>query len=170
DSAAAQSLIQLLGGFRDFLPRIPRAGLELGTTWSDTLDRSQKGGGRDVTFHTVVQGRATAWEDYAGTRSLRVAGTVSYTVAGTAQTASQRVRAGCREPDHALPAPDGRHRRAGAVGESGRSRPLPGSVAPPRSDRGRPRRGRPAAPAHTGVQLAWLLLRLPARRVRRRRA
>ncbi len=92
DNAAAQSLIQLLGGFRDFLPRIPRAGLELGTTWSDTLDRSQKGGGRDVTFHTVVQGRATAWEDYAGTRSLRLAGTVSYTVAGTAQTAGQPVQ------------------------------------------------------------------------------
>src|SRR2546427_13129712 len=49
DSEAAQSLIQLFGCFRDFRPRIPRAGLERGTTWSDTLERRQKGRGRDVT-------------------------------------------------------------------------------------------------------------------------
>jgi hypothetical protein len=89
DSTVAQSVVQLLGGFRDFLPRIPSGGLELGATWSDTLERTQKGGGLDVTLRTVTQGRAAAWEERAGTRSLRVEGTVSYDVAGKGQRGGQ---------------------------------------------------------------------------------
>src|SRR3989454_7181994 len=33
DSVLAQSLVQLLAGFRDFLPRIPRDGLKPGAAW-----------------------------------------------------------------------------------------------------------------------------------------
>src|SRR5438128_5629243 len=78
DNAAAQSLIQLLRRFPDVLPRIPRAVPALGAARTATPNRTQQRGTRDVTIHTVVQARATAWEDYAGTRTLRVAGAVSY--------------------------------------------------------------------------------------------
>ncbi len=89
DSAVAQSFVQLLGGFRDFLPRIPPGGLELGSAWSDTLDRTQKGGGLEMTLQAITQGRAAAWEDHAGTRCLRVEGTVSYNLAGKGQSGGQ---------------------------------------------------------------------------------
>jgi hypothetical protein len=91
DSVAAQSLAQVLGGFRDFLPRIPRRGAAPGASWTDTLERKQKSAGIEVTIHAVVHGRAAAWEDYAGTRALRVEGTTAYTLAGSGQNAGQSV-------------------------------------------------------------------------------
>lgn len=94
DSVAAQALAQLLGGFRDFLPRIPRRGLELGATWTDTLERTQKRGGLEVTIHLVARGRAMAWEDHAGTRALRVESAGTYTLTGTGESAEQRVEVG----------------------------------------------------------------------------
>lgn len=94
DSVAAQALAQLLGGFRDFLPRIPRRGLELGATWTDTLERTQKRGGLEVTIHLVARGRAAAWEDHAGTRALRVESAGTYTLSGTGESAEQRVEVG----------------------------------------------------------------------------
>src|SRR5256712_4036206 len=43
DSVLAQSLVQLLAGFRDFLPRIPRDGLKPGAAWTDTVEATRKG-------------------------------------------------------------------------------------------------------------------------------
>ncbi|HYK82393.1 MAG TPA: hypothetical protein VEU55_04555 [Gemmatimonadales bacterium] len=91
DSAAAQALVQLLGGFRDFLPRIPRRGLELGAAWTDTLERTQRREGLEVTIHAVARGRAAAWEAHAGARSLRVESSIAYTLAGTGRNAGQPV-------------------------------------------------------------------------------
>ncbi|PYP38132.1 MAG: hypothetical protein DMD46_03535 [Gemmatimonadetes bacterium] len=38
DSAVAQSVIQLLGNFRDFLPRLPVDGAKPGAVWTDTVE------------------------------------------------------------------------------------------------------------------------------------
>ena len=94
DSVAAQALAQLLGSFRDFLPRIPRRGLELGATWADTLERTQRRGGLDVTTHILARGRAAAWEDHLGTRVLRVESAGTYALTGTGESAEQRVEVG----------------------------------------------------------------------------
>src|SRR3989454_5574517 len=37
DSAVAQSVVQLLGNFRDFLPRLPLDGVKPGAAWTDTV-------------------------------------------------------------------------------------------------------------------------------------
>src|SRR3989454_3479477 len=80
DTALAQSLIQLLGNFRDFLPRLPAEGLKLGADWTDTLAGTQRGGGGLVTRRTIAHTAATAGEDHGGVHSLRVDIGASYTI------------------------------------------------------------------------------------------
>src|SRR5712692_3658253 len=53
DSAQAQSVVQLLGNFRDFLPRLPIDGLKPGAAWTDTVEASQKGSGSEVSRRTI---------------------------------------------------------------------------------------------------------------------
>jgi hypothetical protein len=89
DSALAQSLIQLLANFRDFLPRIPAAGLTLGAAWTDTVETTQKGQGSEVSRRAIVRATAAAWEDREGVRSLRVDGSYTYQVAGAGKNAGQ---------------------------------------------------------------------------------
>jgi len=89
DSALAQSVVQLLGNFRDFLPRLPIDGLKPGAAWTDTVEASQKGSGSEVSRRTIMLSTAAGWEDRLGTRSVRVAGSQTYRVAGGGKNAGQ---------------------------------------------------------------------------------
>ena len=89
DTALAQSLIQLLGNFRDFLPRLPAEGLKLGAAWTDTLSGTQRGGGAVVTRRTIAHSAAAAWEDRGGVHSLRVDIGASYTIQGSGDGGGQ---------------------------------------------------------------------------------
>jgi len=89
DSVAAQSLIQILGNFRDFLPRIPGDGLKPGASWVDTVEASQKGSGSEISRRSIIRATAAAWEQHTGVRSLRLEGTATYQLAGAGQNAGQ---------------------------------------------------------------------------------
>ena len=89
DSTAAQSVVQLLGNFHDFLPRLPSDGLKPGTAWTDTVETTQRGSGSEVSRRAVTQATAAAWEDHLGTRSMRVIGSQTYRVAGGGKNAGQ---------------------------------------------------------------------------------
>ena len=89
DSGLAQSVVQLLGNFRDFLPRLPIDGLKPGAAWTDTVESSQKGSGSEVSRRTIALSTAAGWEDRLGTRSVRVAGSQTYRVAGGGKNAGQ---------------------------------------------------------------------------------
>jgi len=89
DSAVAQSVIQLLGNFRDFLPRLPLGGVKPGAAWTDTVETSQKGSGSEVSRRTITLSTAAGWEDRLGTRSVRVEGSQTYRVAGGGKNAGQ---------------------------------------------------------------------------------
>jgi len=89
DSAVAQSVVQLLGNFRDFLPRLPLDGVKPGTAWTDTVETSQKGSGSEVSRRSITHSTAAGWEDRLGTRSVRVDGSQTYRVAGGGKNAGQ---------------------------------------------------------------------------------
>ncbi|HTD71532.1 MAG TPA: hypothetical protein VK647_13855 [Gemmatimonadales bacterium] len=89
DSAVAQSVVQLLGNFRDFLPRLPVGGLKPGSAWTDTVETSQKGSGSEVSRRAITLSTAAGWEDRLGTRSVRVEGSQTYRVAGGGKNAGQ---------------------------------------------------------------------------------
>ena len=89
DSALAQSLVQLLANFRDFLPRIPSDGLKPGVAWTDTLESTQKGSSSEISRRAILRSAAAAWEDHAGARSLRLEASSTYQVAGAGQNAGQ---------------------------------------------------------------------------------
>jgi hypothetical protein len=89
DSAVAQSVVQLLGNFRDFLPRLPIGGVKPGATWTDTVETSQKGSGSEVSRRTITLSTATGWEDRLGSRSVRLEGSQTYRVAGGGKNAGQ---------------------------------------------------------------------------------
>src|SRR3989441_3323289 len=82
DSVLAQSLVQLLAGFRDFLPRIPREGLKPGAAWTDTVEATQKGASSEVSRRAIVRSAAAAGEDYAVAHSVRLEASSNYQVAG----------------------------------------------------------------------------------------
>jgi hypothetical protein len=89
DSMVAQSVVQLLGNFREFLPRLPIDGVRPGTAWTDTVETSQKGSGSEVSRRTVTHAIAGGWEDRLGARSVRLDGTQTYRVAGGGKNAGQ---------------------------------------------------------------------------------
>jgi len=89
DSASAQSIAQLVGNFRDFMPRLPAEGVRVGTVWTDTMAVTQRSGGGAVTRRATVHSLASAWEDHDGTRSLRIESTATYSVAGSGQIGGQ---------------------------------------------------------------------------------
>jgi len=88
DTVLGRTLGQMLNGFHDFLPRVPRGGAQLGASWTDTLSVTQRAGG-DVTRRAVQQSRAVAWEDRNGARSLRLETSASYSVSGAGQNGGQ---------------------------------------------------------------------------------
>jgi hypothetical protein len=89
DSIVAQSVVQLLGNFRDFLPRLPMDGLKPGAAWTDTVETTQKGSGSEVSRRAITQATAAGWEDHLGARSVRVMGNQTYRVAGGGKNAGQ---------------------------------------------------------------------------------
>ena len=89
DSAVAQSVVQLLGNFRDFLPRLPIGGVKPGAAWTDTVETSQKGSGSEVSRRSITSSTAAGWEDRLGTRSVRLEGSQTYRVAGGGKNAGQ---------------------------------------------------------------------------------
>ena len=89
DSAVAQSLIQVLGNFRDFLPRIPADGLKPGASWVDTVEATQKASGSEISRRSIIRATAAAWEQHAAVHSLRLEGTATYQLAGAGQNAGQ---------------------------------------------------------------------------------
>ena len=89
DSVAAQSVVQLLGNFRDFLPRLPIDGIRPGVAWTDTVETTQKGSGSEVSRRSITHAMAAAWEDRLGTRTVRVEGSQTYRVAGGGKNAGQ---------------------------------------------------------------------------------
>jgi len=89
DSVLAQSLVQLLAGFRDFLPRIPRDGLKPGAAWTDTVEATQKGASSEVSRRAIVRSAAAAGEDYAVAHSVRLEASSTYQVAGAGQNGGQ---------------------------------------------------------------------------------
>jgi hypothetical protein len=89
DTAAAQSIAQLVGNFRDFLPRIPTEGLRVGVAWTDTMALTQRSDGGGVTRRATTHSTAAAWEEYAGTRSLRIESSATYNVKGSGQNGGQ---------------------------------------------------------------------------------
>lgn len=88
DSIVAQSIIQLVGNFRDFLPRIPATGVTPGATWTDTVETTQRAGGSEISRRAVIQATAT-WDHRADARTVRLDATTSYRLAGGGQNAGQ---------------------------------------------------------------------------------
>jgi len=94
DTVGAQSIAQLVGNFRDFLPRIPAEGVRVGTAWTDTMALTQRSGGGAVTRRATVHSTAAAWEDHAGTRSLRIESSTTYSLAGSGENGGQSFQVG----------------------------------------------------------------------------
>src|SRR5437899_5043029 len=72
DSALAQSVAQLLGNFRDFLPRLPADGDRPGAPWTDTVETTTKAGDATSSRRATIQATATTWQGGAGGPGLRV--------------------------------------------------------------------------------------------------
>jgi hypothetical protein len=89
DSSMGQSVAQLIGSFRDFLPRIPASGVRLGAGWTDTMSAAQRNGASEITRQGVLHSTAAAWEPHAGARSMRVETTATYNVMGSGQNSGQ---------------------------------------------------------------------------------
>src|SRR5690349_1485329 len=89
DSVLAQGAVQLLGNFRDFLPRLPNDGLRLGAAWTDTVETTQKGSGSEESRRAITQSTAAGWEDHLGAPSLRVVVNQTFRVAGSGKNMGQ---------------------------------------------------------------------------------
>ena len=89
EGGLSHNVAQLVGGFRDFLPRIPAAGVHLGATWTDTLSVTQRAGGTEMRRHIVLHSTAAAWEVHAGSRSLRIESTTTYRTEGSGLNGGQ---------------------------------------------------------------------------------
>src|SRR5216110_2695405 len=89
DSALAQSVAQLLGNFRDFLPRLPADGAKPGAAWTDTVETTQKGADATSSRRATIQATATTWPGGAGGPGLRVESSQTYHVTGSGKNAGQ---------------------------------------------------------------------------------
>src|SRR6266516_4115264 len=89
DSALAQTVAQLLGNFRDFLPRLAADGVKPGATWTDTVETTQKAGDATSSRRTNMHASASTWEDRAGVSGLRVETSQTYHVTGSGKNAGQ---------------------------------------------------------------------------------
>ena len=88
DSVLAGAVGQVFGSFQGFYPRLPPSGLVLGADWADTVstvDRSLV----EITTKYINRSRATAWEQRAGARCLRVEVTSGFTLAGSGLMSGQ---------------------------------------------------------------------------------
>jgi hypothetical protein len=94
DTVTAQSISQLVGNFRDFLPRIPAEGVRAGAAWMDTLTLAQRSGGGGVTRRVTIHSTASGWESSGGTRSLRIESSATYSLMGSGQNGGQSFEVG----------------------------------------------------------------------------
>ncbi len=91
DSMVARSLGQLLGSPREFFPRVPAGGLQLGSAWVDTVVTTERGSGgsAEVTVRAINQSNAGRWEDRNGVRCLRIEVSSTFTLQGAGQQGGQ---------------------------------------------------------------------------------
>jgi hypothetical protein len=90
DSARAAPFVQLLGLLQTFYPRLPAAGLNAGTEWTDSTTSDDRVV-IDVKRQSLNHSRAATWEDRAGVRALRLDVTTTYGVAGAGSQLNQPV-------------------------------------------------------------------------------
>ena len=83
------AVAELLGSLGDFLPRLPRGGAAAGAQWTDTVSLTRRGSGATVTRAGQFASTATAWEEHAGVRSLRIETSGTYRVAGAGDNGGQ---------------------------------------------------------------------------------
>ncbi len=88
DSSIAQVLIQVVGSFRNFYPRMPLAGLKPGADWTDTTSSNDRVA-IDVNIKVVAHSRTGTWEERNGSRCLRVESNSTYSVAGSGTQMNQ---------------------------------------------------------------------------------
>jgi hypothetical protein len=89
DSAAALSLSPIVGGFKNFFPRLPAAGATPGATWTDTTTEINRAAGM-VTITSINRSNVVKWEDRNNTRSLRVEVVSDFTIKGGGQQMGQQ--------------------------------------------------------------------------------
>ena len=85
DPAVAKTLSQLLGGFRTFYPRLPAAGINPGSTWSDSSETTDTTGSGIVRDRAVTRYVTGDWESPAGVRQLGIQLAEDFTVSGSGQ-------------------------------------------------------------------------------------
>jgi hypothetical protein len=88
DTTLAQTVAPVVGSFKNFFPRIPPAGLTLGSAWTDTVTTSDRAAG-NVTVTTINRSNATAWEQRDGVRCLRLDVTSTFTIQGGGEQGGQ---------------------------------------------------------------------------------
>lgn len=89
DTGLTQSVLQLVGNFRDFLPRLPVGGVRPGSAWTDTVETAQQGRDAEGSRRAIVHASATGWEDHGGVQSLRIETSQSYNVTGSGKNLGQ---------------------------------------------------------------------------------
>ncbi|HMJ59535.1 MAG TPA: hypothetical protein VK467_10375 [Gemmatimonadales bacterium] len=88
DSSIAQVLVQVIGSFRNFYPRMPLAGLKPGADWTDTTSTNDRVA-IDVNIKVVAHSRTGTWEERNGSRCLRIESNSTYSVSGSGTQMNQ---------------------------------------------------------------------------------
>ncbi len=88
DSSIAQVLVQVIGSFRNFYPRMPLAGLKPGADWTDTTSTNDRVA-IDVNIKVIAHSRTGTWEERNGSRCLRVESNSTYSVSGSGTQMNQ---------------------------------------------------------------------------------
>lgn len=94
DSARARMVGQLLGGFRNFYPRLPATGAAPGASWTDTSVTTDTTTTGIVTTRGATQSSATAYVPHGGTQSLEIHISSTMAVSGGGEANGQRFTVG----------------------------------------------------------------------------
>lgn len=89
DTAIAQSLGQLIGGFRNFFPRLPATGAAPGAEWSDTTSTTDPSSVSTLTVQTQAHHLAAPWETTGGERRLPIDIAATFTISGAGNAGGQ---------------------------------------------------------------------------------
>jgi hypothetical protein len=110
DTAIAQSLGQLIGGFRNFFPRLPAAGVAPGATWTDSSTTTDPSAVSTLTVRTQSHHVAAAWETGGSERRLPIDVAATFVISGNGNAGGQSFTlAGTgRQSMRSYLAPDGR--------------------------------------------------------------
>lgn len=90
DSARARQVGQLLGGFRNFYPRLPATGAVPGARWSDTSLTTDTTAAGIVTTRGATQSTAAGYVPYGGTQTLEIHLNSTAAVSGGGEANGQR--------------------------------------------------------------------------------